>query len=141
MKTFLLYLLQIICWIVQLAIRSPSSVVATIKIAHYRLYGSWRRNNSGNLAIFAAIRRASSLLSSFAANLRPARPRNRHRRGFARCGRGRRCLVRDRKSSRSPSESHNVSEIMSPPTQVGVGGWGTLRSGARSRGPRAAPIL
>jgi hypothetical protein len=42
------------------------------------------RSNSGSLAIFAAILRASSLLSCLAAERRPTHPRNRHRRAFAR---------------------------------------------------------
>ncbi len=46
-------------------------------------------NNSGSLAIFTAIRRASSLLSSFAADVGPAHPRNRDRRVAGRCGRAR----------------------------------------------------
>jgi hypothetical protein len=43
------------------------------------IYWSRLHNSSGNFAIFTAIRRASSLVSSLAADRRPARSRNRHR--------------------------------------------------------------
>jgi hypothetical protein len=46
--------------------------------------------SSGSLAIFAAIRLASSRSNNLAADLRPAHPRNRHTRAAARCDRGRR---------------------------------------------------
>jgi hypothetical protein len=45
-------------------------------------------SRSGSLAMFAAIRRASPLLSNFGAGDR-VRPRNRHTRAPVRCGRGR----------------------------------------------------
>jgi hypothetical protein len=45
------------------------------------------RNSSGSFATLAAIRRASSLLSTWPPNAAPARPRNKHRQVVVRCGR------------------------------------------------------
>jgi len=54
------------------ALRSPMDIVRCLSPQSGALYGlsSFRRSSSGSLAKFAAIRRASSLVSSLAAERR-----------------------------------------------------------------------
>jgi hypothetical protein len=62
-------------------LRRPTPLRAIIRRSAYHVL----RTDSGSFAIFAAIRRASSLLSSFAAESPPPRSHNRCTRSPARC--------------------------------------------------------
>jgi len=68
----------------------PTRIVCCTYKSQVSKCGEWlnQRSNSGSLAIFTTMRRASSLVSIFAADLRPGSLRNRHTRDLDREHRG-----------------------------------------------------